>query len=129
MNVVPTKSATLAAACAALAAPALLATAGTAHAAPNPRYSGNGVMGVRYSDAPGGLTAYIWDHDNPDGVTEVCHYASNSPRGLMPFNADVSLNGNGGSSIFIPGQPNGWRWNVTVHCDGTGQFLDYSVTY
>jgi hypothetical protein len=129
MNVVRTKSAALAAVGAALAAPALLATAGTAHAAPTPEYNGNGTLGVRYTDAGGGVRAYIWDHANPDGVTETCHYSSNSPRGLMPFTEDFSLNGPGVGTIFIPGTPHGWRWSVDVHCDGTGQLVDYWVTY
>jgi hypothetical protein len=129
MSSVRTKSAALAAAAVALAAPALLATAGTAHAAPTPAYHSNGVIGIRYYDASGGVTAKIWDHDNPDGVTEVCHYASVGAFGWLPFNADVGLNGRGPGSVHIPGGPEGKRWTVTVNCDGTGQSLAFTVTY
>ena len=63
-----TKSTALAVAAAALAAPALLATAGTAHAAPSLNYFSNGHLRIRYDDAPNGLKAWIQDDLNPDGV-------------------------------------------------------------
>jgi hypothetical protein len=131
VNVVRAKSAAWAAAGAALAAPVLLATAGTARAVPDPGYASNGVMTIRYYDAPMGLTAKIWDDSNPDGVTEVCHYGSSGVGGtpLLPFDGNAYLNGNGPGSVFIPGQPRDGRWSVTVHCDGTGQSLDFRVTY
>lgn len=127
MKIVRRKSAALAAA--ALAAPALLATTGTAHAVPDPGYASNGVMTIRYSDTLGGLTARVWDDNNPDGVAEVCHYVSIGANGMLPFNGNADLIGNGPGSVFIPGQPLGKRWSVTVQCDGTGQSLNFWVTY
>ena len=130
MNIVHTKTAALAAA-AALAAPALLATAGTAHAVPDPDYSSNGVVTLRYSDAPGGLVAKIWDDNNPDGIVEVCHYASSGVNTMLPlpFTGNAVLNGKGPGTIFIPGQPLGKRWSVTVNCDGTAQSWNFWVNY
>ena len=129
MNIVRTKSAALAAAAAALAAPALLAAAATAHAVPSPDYGSSGVITVRYYDTPLGLTASIWDDNNPDGTVELCHYVSIGTNGTLPFNGNSVLNGHGPGSVYIPGRPLGERWNVSVHCDGTGESFDFSVTY
>jgi hypothetical protein len=126
-----TKSAALAVAAAALAAPVLLATAGTAHATPAPVWESNGTLSLRYYDAPNGLNAWIKDNDNPDGVTELCHYDSTGQglNALLPFNGVTLLNGHDSRSIFIPGHPHNASWNVTVHCDGTGQTLNFGVFY
>lgn len=129
-KIVRAKSAALAAAAAALAAAVSVAAAGTAHAAPYPNVDSNGVIGVRYFDAPGGLRATIWDHSNPDGATETCYYQSTwLETGMIPFNGSVVLNGNGDGTLFIPGSPLGKRWNVTLNCGGTGQSLNFWVTY
>ena len=114
-----------------LAAPALLATAGTAHAVPRPSYSSNGHLRIRYDDVPGGLKAWIQDDLNPDGVTEVCYYASTGQglNALLPFNGVAVLNGTDSRPLFIPGHPHNGLWNVTVTCDGTGQRLNTVVFY
>jgi hypothetical protein len=129
MDIVRTKSAALAAAAAALAAAALLATAKTADAVPDPGFASKDGIALRYYDAPLGLTVTIWDHNNPDGTVEVCHYASVGANGSFPFNGNAVLNGRGPGSVFIPAQPLGQRWHVTVLCSGTGQSLDFSVNY
>jgi opacity protein-like surface antigen len=113
-----------------LATAALSATAATVQATPTPAAGGNGVIGVRYFDAPGGLRATIWDHSNPDGATETCYYQSNwAGTGLISFNGSVVLNGQSDGSLFIPGDPLGKRWNVTLNCGGTGQSANFWVTY
>ena len=126
MKFVRAKSAALAAAA---AGPALLFTAGTAHAAPFPNYASNGPMTIRYSDASFGLTARIWDDSNPAGVAEVCHYVSIGADHSLPFNGEADLLGHGPGTVFIPGHPLGKRWSVTVNCDGTGQSLNFWVDY
>jgi hypothetical protein len=131
MDIVGTKSAAFAAAAAALAAASLLATAGTAQAAPSPDYQSNGVITIRYYEGPVGLgvNADIWDNNNPDGVVEVCTYASIGVNGALPFNGNAVLNGRGPGSIHIPGGPLGGQWNVTVNCNGTGQSFNFRETY
>jgi hypothetical protein len=130
MKVVRVKSAALALVAAALVAPPLLAIAGTAHARPEPHVGSNGIIGVRYFDAPGGLRATIWDHNNPDGVTEVCHYQSSwAGTGLIPFIGTAVVSGQGDGTLFIPGEPLGKQWDVNLNCDGTGQSLNLWVTY
>jgi hypothetical protein len=130
MNVI-TKSAALAVAAAALAAPALLATAGTAQAAPTPEYRGGGSITVHYQEGPAGLgvNTSIWDDANPDGVVEVCQYASAGTNGMLPFSGNAVLNGRGPGTVHIPGGPVGGQWNVSVHCDGTGQTANFPVYY
>jgi len=48
---------------------------------------------------------------------------------MFPFSGNAVLNGTERGSLFIPGQPLGKRWHVTVLCSGTGQSLDFSVKY
>jgi len=129
MNII-TKSAALAVAAVALAAPIVLATAGTAQAAPSPDYVG-GPITVRYQEGPAGLgvNASIWDDANPNGVVEVCQYASIGTNGMLPFSGNAVLNGHGPGTIHIPGGPLGGHWNVSVHCDGTGQSANFPVYY
>jgi hypothetical protein len=131
MGIVRTKSAALAGAAAALAAAASLATAKTADAVPDPSSAGSSVGGIHlhYNDVPLGMTVTIYDDDNPDGTAEVCHYASIGADGSFPFNGNAVLNGRGPGSIFIPGQPLGKKWHVTVLCSGTGESFDFSVNY
>ena len=130
MDIVRPKSVALAVA-AALAASVLLASAGTAHGTPMPVWESNGTLSIRYYDAPNGLKAWIQDNDNPGGVSELCHYDSTGQglNALLPFNGIVSLNGPDSRSLFIPGHPYNASWNVTVHCDGTGQTLNFEVFY
>jgi hypothetical protein len=129
MDVVRTKSAALTAAVAALPAAALLATAPTAHAVPDPDFAYSGGIHVRYYDAPLGLTADIWDDNNPDGTLEVCHYVSVGMNGTMPFTGNPVLIGRGPGSVYIPGQPLNEKWHVSVNCDGTGAGFDFAVHY
>src|SRR6266487_4432736 len=105
MDIVRTKSAALATAAAALAAAASLATAETADAVPDPSSAGSSVGGIHlhYNDVPLGMTATIYDDDNPDGTAEVCHYASIGADGSYPFNDNAVLNGRGPGIVFIPG--------------------------
>jgi hypothetical protein len=131
VNIVRTKSAALVVAAAMSAAPVVLATAGTAQAAPSPANQSNGAITVRYQEGEFGLgvNASIWDNNNPDGVVEVCHYESTGVGGALPFNGTAVLNGNGPGTVHIPGGPLGGQWNVNVHCDGTGESFNFSERY
>ena len=131
MNIIRTEFAALAVAAAASAAPILLATAGTAQATPSPANQSNGTITVRYQEGEFGMgvNADIWDNNNPDGVVEVCHYDSDGVGGALPFVGTAVLNGNGPGTVHIPGGPLGGRWNVNVHCDGTGQSFSFSERY
>jgi hypothetical protein len=130
MNVI-TKSAALAVAASALAAPILLATAGAADAAPSPAYRGGGAITVHYQEGPAGLgvNASIWDDANPDGVVEVCQYTSAGTNGELPFSGTAVMTGRGPAIVHIPGGPLGQQWNVSVHCSGTGQTANFQVNY
>jgi hypothetical protein len=116
-----------------LAAAALVATAGAAQAAPSPDYRSNGPITIRYNEGPFGLgvNASIWDDNNPDGVVEVCHYSSIGVNGTapIPFSGTAVLNGRGPGTVHIPGGPTGGQWNVSVHCDGSGQSMNFTETY
>jgi hypothetical protein len=116
-----------------LSAAAMLATAAIAEAAPSPDYRSNGPITIRYAEGPFGLgvNASIWDDNNPDGIVEVCHYASIGAGGTspIPFNGNAVLNGRGPGTVHIPGGPSGGLWNVSVHCDGSGESLNFSETY
>jgi hypothetical protein len=132
MNVVRAKSAAWVAAGAVLTAAAWSATAATAHALPVPDRQSNGVISVRYYGNPvSGVTAQISDDSNPDGVTEVCVYSSIGTPGTapLPFSGNAVLNGKDPGSLFIPGDPIGGHWNVTVHCDGTNQSFSFFEAY
>jgi hypothetical protein len=118
---------------AALAAAGLFATAGTAQAAPSPDHRSDGPITVRYYEGPFGLgvNANISDDSNPDGVVEVCQYASIGAGGTapIPFNGNAVLNGRGPGAVHIPGGPSGGLWNVSVHCDGTGASTNFTERY
>jgi len=132
MDLFRAKSVASAAAAAALAAAALLATAAAAHAVPSPDYGSNGVITVRYYDTPSGLTASIWDNNNPDGTNELCDFISSgtNEKMVVPFRGSTVLNGHGPGSIYIGNQPSlGGPLHVRVFCEGTGESFEFSTTY
>jgi hypothetical protein len=130
VNIARTKFAALTLAAVASAVPVLV-TAGTAQATPSPATQSNGTITVHYQEGEFGMgvNASIWDNANPDGVVEVCHYDSDGMGGALPFVGTAVLSGNGPGDVHIPGGPLGGHWNVSVHCDGTGQSFNFNERY
>ena len=123
----------LAATAAAAAAPALLfAGAGTAQADASPIENGSPQLRVVYGGGGLSLFATVFDPNNPQGVTEDCHYHSvgigTTPP--IPFDADAFVTGpNPSAPVVILAPQLGGRWNVTVTCNGTGASASFNETY